>query len=744
MKARYVMLWCAVFLAMGMVGQEKVSLSFSLLLFLGAVCSAVLAVILFSRRNKKWYLWIGIALFIFLQGMTRMEIAYQLWEEYSSYMVGTKGIFTGICASSSELHDGAEGYTRTLVDLQQADLNGVKKSLSGKAYVYTAPDAAFVTGDLIQVKGQLTPVRVFKNPGKISLAGRYRSMGLIGKIYSPAKDVKYIRHTERYLVQRWTEKMRENLMNRFSPYLDSLTLPLLMTLLFGGNYDAISPSVMQSFSATGIVHILSVSGSHISLLFGFLYLLGSWIRLPRKITLFVSILLVLFYALMAGLVPPVVRAAVMGILSAGGVLFKRDETALNALGTAVFFMLLWNPFYIDDVSFQLSAGASAGILVFYRPLTRFLLRFPILPRWIREGTALSCAAQVLTTPIVLYDFHVFPLYFIPANLFVTPLLEWSIIGGLLAAVSSFLFTPLCAGLLYTVHFMICFSVTLNRFLSSLPGASLHLGGMNFWEILFYFSTVGCLYFYTEIKKMGKKGFLFLIVELLSLAGAGSSVIAAPSEYCFVPDVGMDQCAVVSLKEHPVVYYHPSAVSSPLSTVEIESFLQYEGIFDTDLLILNLESVRKPVSFSFSNHIREIWVIAGQETRIKNKAACGESLKIIKPGKFPFKNDIIVETNGSSWLIGLRGQYLYFNGIKPMPLVNDGAHLAWIGGAQSFGPALSSRELKLLNPELSVYVGNRLPQSGEDKELFSLEDIPLKDPSVDGAVAIYYSEDGWSF
>ena len=77
-----------------------------------------------------------------------------------------------------------------------------------------------------------------------------------------------------------------------------------MTLLFGGNYNDIPEVVMTSFSATGIIHILSVSGSHVALLFGFLYLLGRWLSLPRRLVILPAILLVLFYAVLSGLCRP--------------------------------------------------------------------------------------------------------------------------------------------------------------------------------------------------------------------------------------------------------------------------------------------------------------------------------------------------------------------------------------------------------------------------------------------------------
>ena len=106
--------------------------------------------------------------------------------------------------------------------------------------------------------------------------------------------------------------------------MDPVRLHILMTLLFGGNYSDIPEYIMNSFSATGIVHILSVSGSHVALLFGFLYFLGKWLHLPKRLVITGSIFLVIFYSVLSGLVPPVVRAAVMGILSAGGGFTGKD------------------------------------------------------------------------------------------------------------------------------------------------------------------------------------------------------------------------------------------------------------------------------------------------------------------------------------------------------------------------------------------------------------------------------------
>ena len=176
----------------------------------------------------------------------------------------------------------------------------------------------------------------------------------------------------------------------------------------------------------------------------------------------------------------------MGILAVIGVLLERGRTALNLLGAAVAGMLLWNPYFLFDISFQLSVCASAGILLFYEPLRHALARLGKIPPRICEGCALSTAAQVLVLPIILYNFHSFPLYFIPANLIVVPLLEWVIIGGLLAALSSFLLMPLAGGILQFADYFLWAALRLNGFISSLPEASFEAGSLSLAEGILYY------------------------------------------------------------------------------------------------------------------------------------------------------------------------------------------------------------------------------------------------------------------
>ena len=131
-------------------------------------------------------------------------------------------------------------------------------------------------------------------------------------------------------------------------------------LLLGDDND-IGYELNTAFKITGIRHIIAVSGLHVSILFGLLYLLTARKRL---LTALIGIPLVLLFAALAGFTPSVVRASMMHIFMVLANLFDREYDAPTAMGFASTAILALDPLAATSVSFQLSFGCVAGILLF--------------------------------------------------------------------------------------------------------------------------------------------------------------------------------------------------------------------------------------------------------------------------------------------------------------------------------------------------------------------------------------------
>ncbi len=219
---------------------------------------------------------------------------------------------------------------------------------------------------------------------------------------------------------------------------DSATHGLLEAMLLGDE-STFDPGLRQAYSETGVIHIVSISGSHVGVLFAAIAFLlsgirgraGSWIRLAVGVTV------IWCYVLMAGAPPSAIRAALMFSIIGAGTVLSREAHPLNTLFAAAIALLCANPAWLFSVGFQLSFGAVLSLIIFYQPIRSLWPQSNKALRLIWNGIAASLAAEMLTAPLVIYYFHNFPLFFLVANLLAAFLVGLvALLGGMLIIVCS--------------------------------------------------------------------------------------------------------------------------------------------------------------------------------------------------------------------------------------------------------------------------------------------------------------------
>jgi competence protein ComEC len=201
-----------------------------------------------------------------------------------------------------------------------------------------------------------------------------------------------------------------------------------------GDASAFPLEWKRGLRVTGLYHLLSVSGVHVALVAGAVWLLGGW--LPRSLRLLLMLVAIGFYLMLVGPLPALVRSAVMGLLAVTALLVERPPAAVNGLGWAVILLVLERPDVVLSVSFQLTVAATAGLLLLAPPLAR---RWSRLPRWLAGPLAASVGAQLLTIPWTLPLFHLLsplaPLFNLAAVPWTGLALGGSLIWTLVALVS---------------------------------------------------------------------------------------------------------------------------------------------------------------------------------------------------------------------------------------------------------------------------------------------------------------------
>lgn len=318
-------------------------------------------------------------------------------------------------------------FVKLGVTINAIELNGSWHYTTGSSIVYVKQPLlnTIAIGREIYIKSKLSIINPPQNPNEFDYKTFLENKNVFRVMYADPAKIHFIKDWSHgcsltQVGSQIKEKVVEVLR---SSGLSQEAFSICSALLVGYD-DEISSDVMSSFSHSGTLHVLSVSGMHTGLLYGLIVFIFQWIdkydRYKKTKCVFIIALLFLF-VLITGFSPSVLRAALMLTLVILGKTFYRNGNAYNTLVFSAFLLLLFNPLLIMDVGFLLSYLAVFGIMYLY-PLLNEL--YPIehkLLGWFWSLTLMSVAATVFTLPVSLYYFHQFPVWFIFSNLIIIPL-----------------------------------------------------------------------------------------------------------------------------------------------------------------------------------------------------------------------------------------------------------------------------------------------------------------------------------
>lgn len=208
-----------------------------------------------------------------------------------------------------------------------------------------------------------------------------------------------------------------------------------------GVTDGLDNELQNAYSASGAMHVLAVSGLHVGIIYWMILLLLKPIRSLSWSVWFIAIVSIIClwaYAFVTGLSPSVLRAVTMFSVIAIAKPFSRSTNIYNTLAASAFILLIYNPYLIMSVGFQLSYLAVIGIVYLQRPLYNLWEPQHKIVDWGWSITCVSIAAQIATFALGLLYFHQFPVYFLFSNLFVIPGSFVVLVLGILLLAVSFL------------------------------------------------------------------------------------------------------------------------------------------------------------------------------------------------------------------------------------------------------------------------------------------------------------------
>ncbi len=393
-------------------------------------------------------------------------------------------------------HPEVDGpYVRVVLDDVAMWSGDSAASVEGRVRVTLRHETAIHYGDTLSLAGTLEAPRNFSD---FDYVAYLEQQGIRSTMFLPTVlDVQSPLHrTPLVAVHSLSDALKGSLDRALPQPQCSLGQTLLL-----GRRDSLSDGVRDSFARAGAAHMLAVSGLHLAIVTAAilalaLAVLGRW----HYFYVWIAIAGVVFYVLLTGMRPPVVRAGIMAGLFLFAELAGRQKHGPTALGFAAAVMVFVEPILLTQLSFQLSFMAMAGLVVLYQPirgrLDALLERMnPDSDRHVRllapcmDIIAATVAATAMTLPVIARAFGQVPMVGLPVSLLALPVLPFAIAGAAGVASLGLLSTTAAAVAGWFAWLPLTFILSVVELASRLPGASLAVGSPPVVAELMYYALL---------------------------------------------------------------------------------------------------------------------------------------------------------------------------------------------------------------------------------------------------------------
>ncbi|MGB4776415.1 MAG: ComEC/Rec2 family competence protein, partial [Daejeonella sp.] len=355
-------------------------------------------------------------------------------------------------------------------------------------------------GDLLLIPARFNEIEQPYNPAEFNFKKYLETQQIYQQAFINASQIKLLKHNTANPIIAYALNLRKQLVAKFYRYLpDKESAALASTLILGYRAD-LSKEVISAYSKTGTMHVLSVSGMHVGIVFLVLSFLLKPLNKTHKLRIFSALLMITviwFYSLITGFSPSVCRAAMMLTFVVLGKALNKNLNTYNLLAISAFFLLLYNPFYLLDVGFQLSYLAVIGLVYLHSKIYHSIYIKNKILDWAWSYCALSVAAQLATFPISIYYFHQFPVYFLISNLFIVLPVAVLMYAGI-----AFLFIPWDAVLKplgVMLNWLISFTNNILFYIENLPFSSWGGIWINSFQYLFMYLIIGSVIWAVSLK-----------------------------------------------------------------------------------------------------------------------------------------------------------------------------------------------------------------------------------------------------
>ena len=488
---------------------------------------AILAVVLFFQKKlsyrMRWITGVVITVFFLLAGYQLTALKNNSNNNFFFGKFNTDENY--ILVSLTEPVQVKEKICKCVVEVKAVNDSIQWLRTSGKAVLYIEKDTFSENlnyGDEVLLKCSLKELTPPLNPGEFNYRNYLKYRTIDYNAFVKKNYWKLISSDNGNPLFSFAFNLRAKLLTILKNNgLEGNEYAVVSALLVGFT-DNLDPDLIKDYQGSGAVHILSVSGLHVGIIFLVLNFLLKFLdktkfgRFPKA---FLLLLFIWFYAVLTGMSPSVLRATAMFSFVVLGNVFRQPPNIYNTLAASAMILLFFDPYMITAVGFQLSYLAVLGIVVVYPYLKKAWTPRIWLFREFWSLIAVSLAAQLITFPLCLFYFHQFPNYFLLTNIVAVPLSGLVIYIGIAVLLLSFF-----PWLAFMLSKALIFSLKLLNgsisFIEGLPYSVSRSIPIDFvGMLLIYIIIIAFLIFLVNQNKkalIGAMSFLFLLVAFVTV------------------------------------------------------------------------------------------------------------------------------------------------------------------------------------------------------------------------------------
>ncbi len=417
--------------------------------YLGIIAVCVLTIILllhFVNSGKFRFNGVLPLLFFIVIGFYRLEV--QESKKYKNHLMNVSHESSDFLVRLDDYPTEKDSYIRYAANILGMYENDSLCNVTGKISLYLKKDS--ITdhqvryGDVLAISKAPFLLTDPKNPNEFNYRQYMSYQQIHHQVFLGVEDYKIIDHASKSKVIGLSFQIRDYFKSQIEKFVSNQESRAIAFALILGIKDEITQDLKQSYSSAGAMHVLAVSGLHVGIIFMIISNVFGFFKrwkYGRYLLLVVNLFFLWGYAFITGLSPSVMRAVVMFSIVLIGQSSARYANIYNSLAFSAILILLYDPYMIMRVGFQLSYLAVLGI-VYIQPKIYALYKSKYLlldKAW--SITCVSLAAQIATFPLSLYYFHQFPTYFLASNLVVIPMAFGILLTGILlvtiGSISSF-------------------------------------------------------------------------------------------------------------------------------------------------------------------------------------------------------------------------------------------------------------------------------------------------------------------